>query len=294
MLLAYLFLINVLQMSASAFAVLSMGSAIEKGAVIAVVGATGNVGSALVQKLAKLDYEVKAVVRNPERAARLFADCKSVAITPADLREPDSLAAALQGVTAVVCCTGTTAFPSARWAGGNTPDEVNNKGVSALVAAGAQTSSLKRFVQLSSIGVERRDAMPFTILNAFGVLDSLAKAEHCVRAASQEGGYDYVQVRPGQILDDDDNDDDVAEGAVATATSVETLLKRFTRPKKLMRAVSLQLGDAEAGDITRSTVVEVLLQSLLQDGAAGKSFTAINKEGPAPSQADWTDLFANL
>jgi nucleoside-diphosphate-sugar epimerase len=235
---------------------------------------------------------VRAVVRNPERAARLFADYKSVAITSADLREPDSLAAALQGVTAVVSCTGTTAFPSARWAGGNTPDEVNNKGVSALVAAGAQTPTLKRFVQLSSIGVERRGAMPFTILNAFGVLDSLAKAEHCVRAASQEGGFDYVQVRPGQILDDDS--DDFAEGTVALTPGFETFLKRFTRPQKMMRAVSLQLGDAEAGEITRSTVVEVLLQSLLQDSAADKSFTVINKEGPAPSQADWDDLYSKL
>jgi uncharacterized protein YbjT (DUF2867 family) len=236
---------------------------------------------------------VKAVVRNPERAARVFADCKSVTIITADLREPASLAAALQGATAVVCCTGTTAFPSARWAGGNTPDEVNNKGVSVLVAAAAQTPSLKRFVQLSSIGVERRGTMPFTILNAFGVLDSLAKAESSVRAASQEGGFDYVQVRPGQILDDDNNDI-AAERAVAAAPGFETLLKRFTRPHKLMRAVSLQLGDAEAGDITRSTAVEVLLQALLQDSAAGKSFTAINKEGPAPSQADWDNLFAKL
>jgi uncharacterized protein YbjT (DUF2867 family) len=235
---------------------------------------------------------VKAVVRNPERAARVFADCKSVAVITADLREPASLAAVLQGATAVVCCTGTTAFPSARWAGGNTPDEVNNNGMRALMTAAAQTPTLKRFVQLSSIGVERRGAMPFTILNAFGVLDSLAKAEESVREASLKGGFEYVQVRPGQILDDDD--DDAVKAPATAAPGFETLSKRFTRPQKLMQAVSLQLGDAEAGDITRSTVVEVLLQSLLQDSAAGKSFTAINKEGPAPSQADWTDLFANL
>jgi nucleoside-diphosphate-sugar epimerase len=254
----------------------------------------GSVGSVLVRRLAKLDYKVKALVRDPERATKVFEDCNSVEIVPADLREPASLAAALQGATAVVCCTGTTAFPSAKWAGGNTPDEVNNKGVSALVAAAAQTSTLKRFVQLSSIGVERRGGMPFTILNAFGVLDSLAKAEDSVRTASLEGGFEYVQVRPGQILDDVTDDDAVSEGSVAASPGFETLLKKFTRPQKLMRAVSLQLGDAEAGDITRSAVVEVLLQSLLQDSAAGKSFTAINREGIAPSQTDWNELFAKL
>lgn len=40
---------------------------------------------------------------------------------------------------------------------------------------------LKRFVLLSSVGVERADKFPFVILNAFGVLDAKAKGEEAVR-----------------------------------------------------------------------------------------------------------------
>lgn len=34
----------------------------------------------------------------------------------------------LQGVTHVICCTGTTAFPSRRWNGDNTPEKVGKSG----------------------------------------------------------------------------------------------------------------------------------------------------------------------
>lgn len=33
----------------------------------------------------------------------------------------------MQGVTHVICCTGTTAFPSKRWDGDNTPERVGQK-----------------------------------------------------------------------------------------------------------------------------------------------------------------------
>ena len=43
------------------------------------------------------------------------------------------------------------------------------------------SGKLKRFVLLSSVGVERADKFPFVILNAFGVLDAKAKGEEAVR-----------------------------------------------------------------------------------------------------------------
>ena len=43
----------------------------------------------------------------------MFGD--SVDIRTGDTRIPDTLPAAVKGVTHILCCTGTTAFPSARW-----------------------------------------------------------------------------------------------------------------------------------------------------------------------------------
>lgn len=40
---------------------------------------------------------------------------------------------------------------------------------------------LKRFVFLSSVGVERADKFPFLLVNACGVLDAKAKGEAAVR-----------------------------------------------------------------------------------------------------------------
>ena len=42
-----------------------------------------------------------------------------------------------QGAACVVACTGTTAFPSQRWNGGNTPDRVDNVAVGNMLRAAA-------------------------------------------------------------------------------------------------------------------------------------------------------------
>lgn len=42
----------------------------------------------------------------------------------------------LQGVTHVICCTGTTAFPSRRWDGDNTPERVGQDVTSEIIVHG--------------------------------------------------------------------------------------------------------------------------------------------------------------
>jgi uncharacterized protein YbjT (DUF2867 family) len=74
----------------------------------------------------------------------------------------------LQGVTHVICCTGTTAFPSKRWDGDNGPDKTDWEGVRNLVST--LPSTIQHFVLVSSIGVTRTKKLPFNILNLFGVL----------------------------------------------------------------------------------------------------------------------------
>ena len=88
----------------------------------------------------------------------------------ADLRDPGSLAPALEGADAVACCTGTTAFPSKRWDGGNGPEQTDYVSVRNLVAAAAAAGPLRRFVLTTSAGVERSGSLPFSILNLFGEL----------------------------------------------------------------------------------------------------------------------------
>lgn len=65
---------------------------------IAVVGATGNIGRELVMQLAMAGKPVRALVRNPGKAAQMFGSFPNVEAVTADVAKPDSLPAALQGV----------------------------------------------------------------------------------------------------------------------------------------------------------------------------------------------------
>ncbi len=69
---------------------------------VLITGATGKVGSRLVKRLALRGYDVRALVRDPGRAAGLRA--QRVEIMRGDLVDHNSLESAVKGVDAVVHC----------------------------------------------------------------------------------------------------------------------------------------------------------------------------------------------
>ena len=110
------------------------------------------------------------MTRSKSSASRVFGGeagklPEGLELVEADARDPRSLAAALafpsggngnsEGVAAVACCTGTTAFPSKRWQGDNGPRQTDEVGTRNLVEAAKEGSgpALKRFVLVSSAGV---------------------------------------------------------------------------------------------------------------------------------------------
>jgi nucleoside-diphosphate-sugar epimerase len=109
---------------------------------ILVTGATGKVGSRLAKRLAQRGDQVRALVRDPARAAGLRED--GIELVEGDLLEVASLAAAVRGVDAVVHC--------AAFFRGATPEQahaVNDLGSQHLAGA-ARTASVKRFVFTST------------------------------------------------------------------------------------------------------------------------------------------------
>lgn len=135
-----------------------MGDATQVGAPVkrvAVTGASGFVGRAVVRRLARAGFEVVALVRVP--GAKIEAASRTVAV--GDLRAPTRLAAALSGCDAVVHLAawvhrmgvdGEAALAEAR--------EVNVGGTQ-NVAAAAIEAGVRRVVYMSSIKVmgEERD-----------------------------------------------------------------------------------------------------------------------------------------
>ncbi|MDJ0651352.1 MAG: NAD(P)H-binding protein, partial [Xenococcaceae cyanobacterium MO_188.B19] len=166
---------------------------------ILVAGATGGVGQLVVSKLLAKNISVRALTRNRNKAQQMFG--KQVEIAVADICIPDTLVTATQDVTHIICCTGTTAFPSARWnfvnlwEPKNTPQAVDAEGVANLVRVAPK--DLKRFVFISSCGVLRKDEFPFNILNGFGVLDAKLKGEKAI----EDSGLPYTIIRPARLID---------------------------------------------------------------------------------------------
>lgn len=139
---------------------------------LAVTGATGFVGSAVLDAALAEGHEVRALARR-EQASR-----EGVTWVRGDLNDTAALAALVQGADAVIHVAGLT----------NTPDpaefEVANVTGTANVLAAMNAAGVKRLVFVSSLAAR----MPQ--LSAYGA--SKAKAEALVEAS----GLDWTTVRP--------------------------------------------------------------------------------------------------
>ncbi|MCE9673987.1 NAD-dependent epimerase/dehydratase family protein [Myxococcus stipitatus] len=109
---------------------------------ILVTGATGKVGSRLTKRLVEHGHHVRALVREPTRAAVLNGP--RVEFAQGDLLDADSLVAAVRGVDAVVHC--------AAFFRGATPEQahaVNDLGTQHLASA-ARAAYVKHFIFTST------------------------------------------------------------------------------------------------------------------------------------------------
>ncbi len=244
---------------------------------ILVAGATGGVGQLVVAKLLEKNLSVRALTRNKSKAEQMFNN--NVDIVVGDLRYPDTLTTAIENVNHIICCTGTTAFPSQRWdfvnffEAKNSPQIVDGEGVKNLILAAPKT--IKRFVFVSSCGVFRKDNFPFKILNTFGVLDAKLYAEK----ALEQSGLPYTIIRPGRLID-----------GPYTSYDLNTLLRAKTDGKK---AIVLGTGDTLNGDTSRIDVANVCLECLNYEVTTNKAFDIINS-GKRPPIINWQQLFSEI
>ncbi|AFZ33796.1 NAD-dependent epimerase/dehydratase [Stanieria cyanosphaera PCC 7437] len=243
---------------------------------VLVAGATGGVGQLVVAKLLEKNIAVLVLTRNEAKAKQMFED--RVAIAVGDIRHRNTLSTVTQNVTHIICCTGTTAFPSSRWdfknifQANNSPEEVDAKGVKNLLAA---ASDLKRFVFVSSAGVLRKDQFPFNLLNAFGVLDAKLEGEKAIASS----GFPYTIIRPGRLID-----------GPYTSYDLNTLLKAKTDGKQ---AVVIAKGDDLNGQTSRIDVANACVECLFYPMSENKAFAIINS-GNKSTSTNWEALFAQL
>lgn len=244
---------------------------------VLVAGATGGVGQLVVSKLLEKNMPVLALTRNRDKASQMFDSRVEIAI--GDLRYPNTLTEVTTKATQIICCTGTTAFPSTRWDfvnifnAQNTPQEVDGKGVTNLVEAADK--NLDRFVFISSCGVLRKNNFPFNILNAFGVLDAKLQGETAIKAS----GLPYTIIRPARLID-----------GPYTSYDLNSLLKAKTDSKK---AVVIGTGDTLNGETSRIDVANACVACLDYDTTVNKTFEIINS-GKRPNTINWEQLFSQI
>lgn len=261
---------------------------------ILVPGATGGVGQLVVSKLLEKGLSVRILTRNAAKAEKMFD--QKVEIAVGDIRQPETLPPAMSNITSIICCTGTTAFPSERWEfdpqpnifewgqslfnpqlitnkAKNTPLIVDYQAVKNLVEVAPK--NLQRFVFVSSCGVQRKNQFPFNILNSFGVLDAKEKGE----AAIINSGIPYTIIRPGRLID-----------GPFTSYDLATLLKTTTGGKL---GVVLGQGDKINGDASRIDVAAACVESLFDLNTANQTFEIVN-QGIRPDKIDWQHLFSQI
>ena len=176
-----------------------------------ITGATGDIGSRVVELLVRRGERPRVFVRDVHKARSRFAD--RVDIFVGDLAWPDSLRAALEGVDELFLVNSGPAIPLR--------DE--------LAATAARATGVKHLVKLSSMDVQhglaigawhergeaavRASGVPFTFVQPTGFMSNLLawapsiKAEGVVRSSTGDGRRAFI------------HSDDIAAVAVMALTS---------------------------------------------------------------------------
>ncbi|KAI3697188.1 hypothetical protein L6452_30020 [Arctium lappa] len=243
---------------------------------VLVIGGTGGVGQLVVASLLNRNVKLRLLLRDPEKATTLFGEQEEekLQVMKGDTRNSEDLEPSMfEGVTHVICCTGTTAFPSRRWDGDNTPERVDWEGVRNLVSA--LPRSLTRLILVSSVGVTKSNELPWSIMNLFGVLKYKKMGEDFVR----NSGLPYTIIRPGRLTD-----------GPYTSYDLNTLLKATAGER---RAVVIGQGDKLVGEVSRLVVAEACIQALDIDFTRGQIYeiNSVPGEGPGSDTEKWKELF---
>ena len=209
------------------------------GGLVLVAGATGRTGNYVVSELLASGYRVRAFVRDvAEAREKLGAD---IDYAVGDVRQRETIDAALDGVTAIISAIGAGREDPA-----NGPEFVDYGGTRNLVEA-ASDAGLDQFVMVSSGGVTHEDHVLNKMFN--NVLVWKFKGEEAVR----NSGVAYTIIRPG--------------GLVNKAGGENELV--------------FEQGDDVSGMIPRADVARVCVAALIYPEARNRTFELVGGEGSA-------------
>jgi nucleoside-diphosphate-sugar epimerase len=236
-----------------------------------VTGATGFLGGALARRLVDDGVRVRALVRNPARAASLPAEVEHI---PGDLTQPDTLRAAADGCDVVFHC-------AVSYRGASEQQAVNTDGTRQLAQAAAEAGA-DRFVYVSSIaayGYQRRGIItedtPINLhSDAYG--STKAAGEVAVHEVGEACGLSYAIVRPGMIY----------------GPGAQQWTRNLFRLARLRPMPFPGDGSGSAQPIFRDDVVDMLVTVATHPNAAGQAFNCA--PDPTPTWRAWMTEYQRL
>lgn len=219
-----------------------------------VFGGAGFIGRQVVQRLARLDYVVRVVGRNPEAIRPLMTAGKVGQVVPlsADLREDAAIMRAVAGAQAVVNLIGILAEQ-------HKGDFQRLQGeVPGRIGAAAAAAGVSRVVQLSAIGADPQGPSEYARSKAAG--------EAALRAAFPAATI----LRPSIVFGPDDD-----------------FFNRFAGMARLMPVMPVVSGRTRFQPVYVGDVADAVVAALTLDGVEGETF-----ELGGPRVASFRELMA--
>jgi len=224
---------------------------------ILVTGATGMIGSFVARRAVELGYAVRVLAR--ASSDRTLLQGLNVETAVGDLADPDSLRAAVAGVDVVV----HAAAHIGDWGPADKYRQINVVGLEHLLTAAEREDRLRRWIQISSLGVyAARDhygtdetAAP-SLAGLDGYTRTKAEAEVLLRRHVDEYRLPAVVLRPGFTYGP-------GERAV-----IPRLIKRFEQ------GVVKFIGDGRKvlNNTYVGNFVEAVFLAIANDQAVGETF----------------------
>lgn len=172
-----------------------------------VTGASGFLGGALAERLAKTEGSVRVLLRNQGQAERFRDLPGTFEVQHGDLGNLTALTKAVAGVSRIYHC----AAASTDWADWETYESANVDGVQNLVDAAVGIDGLERFVHVSTTDVygypkQVGDESSSMLDVGLPYNQTKIRSEEIVRQAEREHGLPLTVLRPATIYGPGSND----------------------------------------------------------------------------------------
>ena len=222
-----------------------------------VTGATGLVGSHVVERAREQNVPARVLVRANSDTSLL--DEWGVDKVHGDMTDDASLKKAVDGVTFIVHC----AAKVGDWGPVEDYRAVNVVGVESLLSAAEETGTLRRYIHISSLGVyEARDhygtdeTEPPSTKGIDGYTLTKVESENVVQAHIREKSLPAVILRPGFIYGPRDR----------------TVLPRIMEKLKEGKVKFLGSGEQKMNNTYVGNLVDAIFLALEKDGVLGETY----------------------